>query len=515
MISYANALFDDDFLFARRADGLTVRFTRSERLVLKHLAENSGRLLSRNQLLDALTEPGSDRNDRSIDFLMARLRAKLNDSATRPVFIATRYGEGYLWIAPQRKAAAPAAPAFIRLHPARAPEGAGADVDEFAAELRDALAAVLGSGRPVAVSTEAAAEIIAPETAPRYGVGLTAVPRPGGGTDGVISVRQVRTGRMIAVRRLAIDGPRAAAEAAAAITAVIWKDEVAPPAPIRPMVVSLSEAGLNLTGDPRNWTENDRRLRAMLAETPDDPVLRLLLATNLQSRHIIAGPQAFLAPVDLAAEEREVEAIVTDILPQVQDDPVHAMAAARLLFFLGPAYRSMSITLAERVHQQGSTLAASFGTIGQMRACMGDIDAGIADYDVALGLTEPGSQYDLFLLVLKAQAQLAGDLRDGLEQTLQTAYARSPEMQFFMEPLCSPIGRPSPVALAALAATPAPMATAMLRYLHHSCTSAFLQSEHRLNSFAPAAALFTGHFGPEVMPPELLDEFGHLVAQPA
>ena len=55
------------------------------------------------ELLDAIAGSGSVGTDRSIDFLINRLRAKLGDSARSPTMIATQYGEGYIWIArPQR-----------------------------------------------------------------------------------------------------------------------------------------------------------------------------------------------------------------------------------------------------------------------------------------------------------------------------------------------------------------------------------------------------------------------------
>jgi DNA-binding response OmpR family regulator len=56
-------------------------------------------LRSRQALLDVVSGPGSDASDRSVDYLVSRLRRKLGDSARRPRYIATHYGEGYIWIA--------------------------------------------------------------------------------------------------------------------------------------------------------------------------------------------------------------------------------------------------------------------------------------------------------------------------------------------------------------------------------------------------------------------------------
>ena len=92
--------FSEDLCTAfnlERAD--IVHFTRAERSLLAKLLAARGQVLDRDRLLDAVTGVGSDSSDRSIDFLITRLRRKLGDRARRPRYIETRYGEGYRWIA--------------------------------------------------------------------------------------------------------------------------------------------------------------------------------------------------------------------------------------------------------------------------------------------------------------------------------------------------------------------------------------------------------------------------------
>src|SRR5690606_33657396 len=113
------AVFDEAFLSALREDGLEVRFTRSESKLLAYMVRNAGRIMSRNQLLDALSEPGSDKRDRNIDFTINRLRRKLNDDPKSPRFIATRYGEGYIWIAKASRGRPLASGAHVVVGPLR------------------------------------------------------------------------------------------------------------------------------------------------------------------------------------------------------------------------------------------------------------------------------------------------------------------------------------------------------------------------------------------------------------
>jgi len=56
------------------------------------------------RLLDEVASE-SDISDRNIDFLVNRLRTKPGDSAKSPKYIATQYGEGYVWIAASPSAA--------------------------------------------------------------------------------------------------------------------------------------------------------------------------------------------------------------------------------------------------------------------------------------------------------------------------------------------------------------------------------------------------------------------------
>jgi len=77
-------------------DGRSVPVTAVEFRLLIALLEADGRVLTRDQLLDAAY--GSDADailDRTIDVHLGRLRSKLRDTAEAPRFIATVRGVGY------------------------------------------------------------------------------------------------------------------------------------------------------------------------------------------------------------------------------------------------------------------------------------------------------------------------------------------------------------------------------------------------------------------------------------
>ena len=107
-------VLDETCLFARR-NGETIQFTRNERALLLAFTRNPRRLMRRSRLLDEIASSESTSSDRNIDFLVNRLRTKLGDNAKSPMYIATQYGEGYVWIAEPlpAKPIAPRSPAAL------------------------------------------------------------------------------------------------------------------------------------------------------------------------------------------------------------------------------------------------------------------------------------------------------------------------------------------------------------------------------------------------------------------
>jgi DNA-binding response OmpR family regulator len=82
-------------------DGRTLGLTRIELALLWALLSAGGRVLSREQLLDAVHGIGeADVLDRTIDVHIKRLRQKLGDDAQHPRFVATIRGVGYRALPP-------------------------------------------------------------------------------------------------------------------------------------------------------------------------------------------------------------------------------------------------------------------------------------------------------------------------------------------------------------------------------------------------------------------------------
>ena len=80
--------------------GRRVILTHHEFELLAALARAAGRVLSREQLMDALGGEGHEAFDRSIDVHVSKLRAKLEKDPRAPRYIKTVRGVGYALIRP-------------------------------------------------------------------------------------------------------------------------------------------------------------------------------------------------------------------------------------------------------------------------------------------------------------------------------------------------------------------------------------------------------------------------------
>jgi DNA-binding response OmpR family regulator len=79
-----------------RVDGRLIALTAVEFRLLVTLLEADGRVLTRDQLLDAVYgQDEADILDRTVDVHIGRLREKLGDDAERPKYVATVRGVGY------------------------------------------------------------------------------------------------------------------------------------------------------------------------------------------------------------------------------------------------------------------------------------------------------------------------------------------------------------------------------------------------------------------------------------
>ncbi len=86
------------FLQEENANLTTAEFT-----ALSFLVRHPGKVLNRDQILDALKGMESDAFNRTVDITMSRLRHKLQDDPKQPNYIKTVWGAGYAFIGKPRE----------------------------------------------------------------------------------------------------------------------------------------------------------------------------------------------------------------------------------------------------------------------------------------------------------------------------------------------------------------------------------------------------------------------------
>ena len=79
------------------SDGTELQLTAMEFSLLKVFAENKGRVLNRDQILEQAHDRSWDPFDRSIDIRISRLRRKIEKNPEKPSIIRTVRGLGYVY----------------------------------------------------------------------------------------------------------------------------------------------------------------------------------------------------------------------------------------------------------------------------------------------------------------------------------------------------------------------------------------------------------------------------------
>jgi len=81
-----------------RKNGAPVELSKTEQKLLRALVENRGITLTRGQLLERVWPDGAEYvEENALSVTVKRLRDKLENNSSKPRFIKTVYGIGYIW----------------------------------------------------------------------------------------------------------------------------------------------------------------------------------------------------------------------------------------------------------------------------------------------------------------------------------------------------------------------------------------------------------------------------------
>lgn len=519
-IRYADLLFQPDMLAAQRDDGLLLRFTRQERALLLRLCRQPHRLVTRSQLLQSMGDLSGEFGERNIDYLINRLRKRLGDTARAPRFIATQYGEGYVWLV-DPVTAAPVS-CFMLIGPVYGLDAASPPQVAMLEQLRTDIEQRLGNGQQVLCLPN-----WRPDHSPadrlcyslevsllqeRDVVHMALILRAGKHQSGIKPFRLTLPllPSAVALEALAQD-----------ITQSIWQHSALPDADVpkptdKPLHLRLHDAGMLFSTDTTAWRENTSRLESAYAQQTDDPGIHVMLALNrylqLLSGESTEGPPLTEAQWQLL--EDDIERLALQALPKAQGDAMMLFGIAKVLFFIDRGYLPLAQRLTEEAFLHSTAFAAAFAMKGQLSAASGDIDQAISLYDKAIELTETGSPFHLYLLILKLTALLAEQRRSEIDQLTTELYALNPTMRAQISLfLLSPRASHAPPALQPLLESISLNdAQRLLMYLYRVSARQFLHPRHQKNILRGAAVHLGRRFGPEVLPPQLAARYANLVS---
>ncbi|HWJ73297.1 MAG TPA: helix-turn-helix domain-containing protein [Kaistia sp.] len=517
-----DVVLDDTCLFAHR-NGEQIRFTRSERALLLALTRNPHRLMQRGQLLDAIAPTQADASDRNVDFLVNRLRTKLGDSARSPRFIATQYGEGYVWIATEQPAAAPAPDsipssgllaivAVVSTQDDRLVEQA----NTIARQMRDQIASELGAGETVVVLGRDEGPSL---QGMRY-VLKVSFQRNAARLDCTATLREGSSRRIIRAFRLELGGAamtsrmsevqRASTGIVEALRRNLAEASEGLGTPIdQPLEIRLRAASTLLSASNPKWLEKGLQLREARAQNPASADLALQWCLHLFARLVLTNPFTGIGREERDAIENEIEATVLDCLPLIEANPLLMLAAAKLLYFVDRGHRELAEDLAERAFDRTADSAAALPVLGQLRQARGDFAAALAFFDRGIEMADPGSEFHLHMQVLKCIALLAADDRKMLKAEVAAIPFESPhsppDLSRLIGVLVTPPGEKLPQATTdVLLAAGSEGARNALAYTYMTSVRHLIQMQARGNIMRGMIAHFTGLYGEDVIPSFIL-----------
>jgi DNA-binding winged helix-turn-helix (wHTH) protein len=505
---FNDLVFDDDMLSVRRDDGTEQRFTRQERALLLHFTNNVGKLLTRSRLVELMARDADETSERNIDFLVNRLRKLLDDNARQPRFIATQYGEGYVWIA-QPDEATPRS-AFLLIGPVYGLRGESGRERTILAKLAAALDAQIGTGRRVGcvpdwrpdgrtvddvsysldASFHAEADILHSAFVLRHALSRQVI--------GAFRARFDNGNATGAVDKLAVE-----------VKSAIWTHLAVPVSAVAaasdtPLEVRLYDAADMLSRTPEIWRENEAQLARARVEHPDDPTLAIMWGLNLYARLLSQALDSgeMMSAGEWSAVEDEMEALALASLPKVQDNPLLVLGVAKLLFFIDRGHSELAAQLADEAFANSTAFAAAFALQGQIRMCRGDIADAVGFYDKGIEMSEQGSAFHRYLLVLKCTALLAANQRPALDRVCAELYAIKPvtrqELGILM---ADPKARKLPPDIEeVLSMLAEERARKFVAYFYNVFARRFHSREHRRNVMRGLVTHMVRHFGRGIVP---------------
>jgi len=540
--------FEEDYSAAVFDDGSVVKFTRLERRALEALSKSAGRILTRSQILDTISEPGSEKNDRNIDFLINRIRNKLGDVAQAPRFIGTQYGEGYIWLHSQEPMDGDFSKAFAIIGPFLGVDDfkeTPANATELAGLLRADLRLLLGADKDIKIvpNLTPAQRVAGPALTIQLGFFQNSTE-----LECIATTHNGKIDRIVDIFRFVLGRTESnllthSKEIAHRAFSSHWRDAAETGAKSKPLAVAIYDAvqpnHRGYTDLPQNirdsgahqtslngyesltpnfsnyeavnakrgfwsWKDADRRLKLLRKTDPDNPAYKVMWATHIHAKYVKKGISLFKqGRANCAADEAEIESLILSSLDFVQGNPGQTAMAAKLLYFVNQGYKDLALEMTQNAYRDDPTITSTLAIRGQMLGFAGKVDEAEALLTQAVALSDKGSMSQAYALYMLMQLHASTGDRDKLSAALKQMYRIRPAAIIIFELFFTNPDAPSLRAKALALLIKRDLATAMLRNANYLSARLYNDPKHRENALLSPVNLFMRRFGPSVVPDDV------------
>lgn len=459
-------------LIAKHADGTTIRFSRLEHALLLCLARNPHKLVTRAELLAAMSSKGDALSERKVDYLVNRLRRRLGDTAKESRFIATKYGGGYVWVADANKRKPYSA--FLLIGPTFATNDEPDATDDFPQRLASGIQDALGDEKNILICPEWRPD---PQISDNLEFTLDIDSHVEGDvTHLALVLRKGKSQRTI--ERFRKTCPNEHSEECVnnlsrSIVYSMWRHATLFEPGVEALVMNAAGA--------IDW----HHTQAIASRCPNPeqkgPELPVLLALNKYETLVNSIHNAPLSEDEWDSLETEIENISLRALPDVEGNPDLLMAIAKMLRFIDRGYLELSGRLTNEAFSKSTAFTKVFSMKGKIATSKGDITAALSYYDKAMRMIEYGSRAHVHLLIFKFMALKAEDNRTAAHQTVLDLHSIAPLDQNLFGLLLLPMEAKQLCASSEdkLAALTPETGQHLCRYLFRAWARQFQRDDHR------------------------------------
>jgi hypothetical protein len=333
-------------------------------------------------------------------------------------------------------------------------------------------------------------------------------------------LRDAVTRQMLRTLRLAFDGEGASVKqmdiesAAAEIKAALWRQATTGQGLLAgptdgPLELRMHDAARLFLLSDESWMQMGEQLAAARRDNPDDPEANLMWAMHLYTR-IVQNPSDIGQRVAL---ESEIETLVFDSMTMLQDNPVFMLGVSKLLLFTGRGHLRLAQQIAEQAFESSAAFASAFATLGQIKMCKGDLGAAIDLYDRGIELSEPKSEFRVYLMVLKCAALLAAGDRPSLDRACAALYEEKPVTRFQIGLPTAPPGPLAPDLDMLVSQFDAARAAQAITYVYYIFARLLEREDHRENIMRGLIGHLVSRFGPDIVSDEVQRCVPHLATR--